>query len=92
MSDREIAETINGLKATGYVIDTHGAVAYAAAKRVKTDAPRVVFATGHPAKQLDIMTHITGSAIELPVQLTRFMSVKRNPVKIAPTLRLSENR
>ena len=86
VSDEEIADTVNALRIKGYTIDTHGAVAYAAARRVGSDAPKVIFATGHPAKQLDIMTHITGAAVELPVQLTRFMSVKRHPSKIAPTL------
>lgn len=84
--DEEIAFTVNDLRAKGYAIDPHGAVAYSAARRLDTDKPRVIFATGHPAKQLDIMTRITGAAIELPVQLTRFMSVRRQPVKIAPTL------
>jgi len=86
VSDVEIAGTINELRTKGYTIDTHGAVAYAAARKVGSEAPKVIFATGHPAKQLDIMTRITGAAIELPVQLTRFMSIKRNPLKIAPTL------
>lgn len=86
VSDAETAYTINELRAKGYAIDPHGAVAYSAAAQLNTDKPKVVFATGHPAKQLDIMTRITGAAIELPVQLTRFMSVRRQPVKIAPTL------
>ncbi len=86
VTDAEIAATVNALREKGYTIDTHGAVAYVGAARLGADVPKVIFATGHPAKQLDIMTHITGAAIELPVQLTRFMSVKRNPMKIAPTL------
>jgi hypothetical protein len=32
------------------------------------------------------MTRITGGAIELPVQLTRFMSVRRHPAIVPPTL------
>ena len=53
---------------------------------VQPDAAKLIFATGHPAKQLDIMTRITGGAIELPVQLTRFMSVRRHPAIVPPTL------
>lgn len=86
VSDMAIADTVNRLRLCGYAIDPHGAVAYRAAETAGIEAPKVVFATGHPAKQLDIMTRITGAAIELPVQLTRFMSVKRNPTKIPPTL------
>lgn len=88
INDDEIADTINSLRSChNYTIDPHGAVAYAAAKNIDNgNAPKVVFATGHPAKQLDIMTRITGSAIEMPHQLARFMSVKRNPAIIPPTL------
>lgn len=87
-SDTEIAATINELRArAAYTIDPHGAVALRAAMTCGTDgAPKVVFATGHPAKQLDIMTRITGCAIELPVQLTRFMALKRSPAMLPPTL------
>jgi len=62
-------------------------VAYAAAEACReSGVPVVSFATGHPAKQLDIMTRITGAAIELPVQLTRFMSLRRHSSIIPPTL------
>ena len=86
VTDREVSDVVNRLQAMGYSIDTHGAVAYAAASAIDTDVPKVVFGTGHPAKQLDIITRITGRAVELPVQMTRFMAVKRQPYKIAPTL------
>ena len=88
VSDERIAEVINSLRSEhGYTIDPHGAVAYAAAvAQGSPGVPKVVFATGHPAKQLDIMTRITGSSIELPVQLTRFMSVRRHSTIIPPTV------
>ncbi len=87
ISDETIAQTICSLKAsTGYTLDPQGAVGYAAAKSVGKGSPAVVYATGHPAKQLDVMTKITGSAIELPLQLIRFMSVRRHPDIIPPTL------
>lgn len=69
----------------GYTLDPHGAAAYHAVRGIQ-DVPRVVFATGHPAKQLNIMTKITGAALELPLQLTRFMNIQRQPSRIAPTL------
>lgn len=88
VADDRIADTINGLRRRfGYTIDPHGAVAYAAAESCReAAAPVVSFATGHPAKQLDIMTRITGAAIEMPVQLTRFMALKRHSSIIPPTL------
>ncbi len=82
-----IAATINRLRRdAGYTIDTHGAVAYAATSEVSTKVPKVVFATGHPAKHIDIMTRVTGSSIELPIQLTHFMTVRRHSIIIPPTL------
>lgn len=88
VTDTDIHVTINDLRArSGYTIDPHGAMALAAADALApADVPAVIFATGHPAKQLDIMTKITGSAIELPVQLTRFMALKRHSTIIPPTL------
>lgn len=86
VTDARIAAAINSLRADGYTIDPHGATAYAAVRTVPHNGSKVVFATGHPAKQLDAMTAITGAAIELPMQLTRFMKVKRHPIKMPPTL------
>lgn len=88
VSDEVIEATVTGLRDRyGYTIDTHGAVAYAAAASVHNGtAPKVIFATGHPAKQLDIITRIIGVSLDMPHQLARFMSVKRNPTIIPPTL------
>ena len=88
IADDVIASTIVKLREQkGYVIDTHGAVAYASAAAVHNGpAPRVIFATGHPAKQHDTISRITGVSVDIPHQLARFMSVKRNPTIIPPTL------
>lgn len=88
VGDKDVADTINALRNdSGYTVDPHGAIAYRAATDNNSGkVPMVIFATGHPAKQLDIMTRITASAIELPVQLTRFMGAKRHPIMIPPTL------
>ncbi len=88
VDDQRISDTINGLRAaTRYLVDPHTATAYSAAYRLApAGAPAVVLATGHPAKSLDIMTGITGSVVELPVQLNRFMASHRRPTKMAPTL------
>lgn len=87
ISDEMITDTINTLRSeTGYTIDPHGAAAFAALSGTDGSAPRVVYATAHPAKNLDIMTSITGQTIELPVQLTRFMNGKVNSRILPPTL------
>lgn len=68
-------------------MDTHCAVAYASAMANSCPGvPKVVFATGHPAKQLDTMTKITGRSIPMPLQLTNFMTQRRHATILPPTL------
>lgn len=89
VSDRDIAAAILRLRTDrAYNIDPHGAAAYVGAMRSTTapGMPRVVLATAHPAKNLDIMTGITGAPVELPVQLTRFMTTNRHPLVVPPTM------
>lgn len=88
INDEEIAETVNGCVArNGYLPDPHTAVALGALMRSEAsgEGRSVVFATAHPAKSLDIMTAITGRAIELPLQLTRFMAKGTKPRMMAPS-------
>jgi len=92
LSDNDIADTINGTFARrGYLADPHTAVALGALRRTGIDissTPAVVLATAHPAKSLNTMTSITGRSVELPLQLTRFMTdaaSRQVPVKIPPT-------
>ena len=88
VSDMEISRTINDeLARSGYMADPHTAVALRALELSGVDraAPAVVLATAHPAKSLDTMTAVTGRAIELPLQLTRFMARGAQPVKMPPT-------
>ncbi len=87
ISDQQIAETVKKLRtSSNYTIDPHGAVALAASASIEDSRTKVVFATGHPAKQLDIMTGITGTPIELPVQLNRFMTNAVHPTIMPPTM------
>lgn len=85
VDDREIASALLRLKTQhGYTADPHTAAAYAAAMTVKAPV-KVIFATGHPAKSLDIMTRLTGGTVELPVQFNRFMGGRRIVRRIPPT-------
>lgn len=87
VTDDEIRATIRRVwEESHYDIDPNTAVAYDAACKNPTDGlTDIIFATNHPAKSLDLMTPITGRAMELPLQLTRFMG-KNGPVtKLAPT-------
>ncbi|MGM9844745.1 MAG: threonine synthase [Muribaculaceae bacterium] len=83
ITDDEIATTI--LSTGDYAIDPHTAVGLAALRSYGS-ANGVALATAHPAKSLDVMTTVTGRAMELPLQLTRFMSRPKPSIHIAPTL------
>lgn len=87
VSDAEIASVIRRFADRGYMADPHTAVALGALEKstLSPDCRYMVFATAHPAKSLDTMTDITGRAIELPLQMTRFMNKGNPPRKIPPT-------
>lgn len=85
--DDAIADTINNcIFDHCYTADPHTAVAmYAARQAAPAAKPAVILATAHPAKSLDTMTAITGRAVELPLQFTRFMSKPAPADKLAPS-------
>lgn len=86
VTDDDIARAILTTDADGYLPDPHTGAAIAAARIVApADKQLIVMATAHPAKSLDVMTHITGRSLELPLQLTRFMARPTPSVKIPPT-------
>lgn len=90
LTDAQIAEVITDVMyRSRYMADPHTATALGALRAAgidgSPDSPAIVLATAHPAKSLDIMTSITGRAIELPLQLTRFMGKGAAPEKIPPT-------
>ncbi len=86
--DDDIRATILAVQErNSYTLDPHGAVAYAAAEaNVNSAVPRVIFATGHPAKQYDIMKNITGNGMKVPPQLERFATVRRHATLLPPSL------
>ncbi len=88
VDDRTVSDTVNGVRNQyGYNFDTHGALAYAAMENcADASAPKVVFATGHPAKQPEIITEITRSEPDHPEQMMQFISVRRHSTIIPPTM------
>lgn len=70
----------------GYVVDPHTVLAYnALSKSLPANGAGLMLATAHPAKSLTAMSAITGRAIDLPLQLTRFMTGRDQRRKIGPT-------
>ena len=71
----------------GYIAEPRSASAIATLlQRPAGSKAGVALVNTHPAKFLDRMTSITGRAIELPLQLTRFMASPIIKEKIDPTL------
>lgn len=84
VTDSQIGETIRSN--VSYTPDPQTAAALYAADALQGGSPMVVLGTAHPAKSLDAMTAITGRAMELPLQLTRFMHNTRPAARIAPSM------
>jgi threonine synthase len=74
-------------KTHGVLLDPHGAVAFAAARRLSRRAGFnghvVALATGHPAKQAELVAQVTGQELELPEQLANSWK-KTDPVAAIP--------
>lgn len=86
VSDDDIMLAMGKIRCVNdYVIDPHGAVAYEAAATIDDNCPKVIFATGHPAKQLDIVRQVAKNA-EIPWQLKQALKTKRQPIILPPTL------
>lgn len=75
-TDADIITAVNSCyDRYGYNIDPHTALAWRGATQYAgKNAPCLLMATAHPAKSLAAMNAITGRAMDLPLQLTRFMS------------------
>lgn len=87
VSDARIIAAVNDCYAeTGYTIDPHGALAWHALKEhLRPGQTGLIMATGHPAKSLTAMSAITGRAMDLPLQLTRFMNGTDHRRPMLPT-------
>lgn len=85
--DSTIINTINDCyDSTGYLLDTHTALAYAGLRKsLKRGEKGLLLATAHPAKSLDAMTAITGRPIDLPLQLNAFMTGRDHRIRINPS-------
>jgi threonine synthase len=70
-----------------FLLDPHGAVAFAAAQRLSCGAgfngPLVALATGHPAKQAELIAQATGQELALPEKLVNLWK-KTDPMATIP--------
>ena len=84
-SDEQIAETMRKCyKATGYVLDPHGACGYRALKeQLKPGEVGVFCETAHPAKFKEKVDQILGTDIEIPERLAAFMKGEKQSIQMS---------
>ena len=84
------AETVAAIRQVwhenGYLLDPHGAVAYAALRRYQArhaGAPGLLLATAHPVKFPDVVEPILGAAIPLPAVVQALQGRAKRSVPLA---------
>jgi threonine synthase len=91
ITDEGVRTTIRDAYArTGYLLDPHAAIAYAAVKqRNGQDEPegesKIFLATAHPAKFAEIVEPIIGRAVDKPAPLVQALARPRHIVRIDAT-------
>ncbi|HSM59511.1 MAG TPA: threonine synthase [Longimicrobiales bacterium] len=70
----------------GYLLDPHGAVGWAAHRKVPADAgiPVVLLATAHPAKFPEVVEEAVGAAVDVPERLAERLDAPEAMEHIAP--------
>lgn len=74
---------------TGYVLDPHSAVGYAALVRELEARPRsrgILLATAHAAKFAEVVEPVLGETVPIPPALARCMEGKREVTSLVPEL------
>ena len=84
-NDTQIAETMRMCyKATGYVLDPHGACGYQAlADSLQENEIGVFCETAHPAKFKDTVDNILNTDIDIPERLQNFMKGKKQSIEMS---------
>jgi threonine synthase len=83
--DKIIAATLKtAFKATGYLLDPHGACGYQSLKEdLKEGETGVFLETAHPAKFLETVEEIIGEKVEIPEKLQAFMQGEKKSILLA---------
>ena len=84
-NDTQIAETMRMCyKATGYVLDPHGACGYQAlADSLQENEIGVFCETAHPAKFKDTVDNILNTDIDIPERLQNFMKGQKQSIEMS---------
>lgn len=87
-TDQQIAETIvQCLRETQYLLDPHGACAYAALKEeeIANSTYGIFLETAHPVKFQSTIERITGEKVPIPPRLQKFIDGKKEFVEMDKT-------
>jgi threonine synthase len=84
-TDQQTSEAMRSVyKATGYVLDPHGAVGYLGLKKhleQRKEAVNGIFLeTAHPGKFLEVVEEVLQTQVPLPATLQKFMSGKKQTI------------
>lgn len=82
--DEQIAATVAATyKATGYLLDPHGACGYKALQeQLQPGETGVFLETAHPAKFLETVENIIGEKVEIPQKLQEFMKGTKQSIEL----------
>lgn len=90
VSDSETGDCIRRVfEETGYVLDPHSAVGFAALEReleARPDTTGVLLATAHPAKFAEIVEPILGLTLPIPPELSRCLERNRQVIPMEPKM------
>ena len=83
VSEEETIETIESVyKESGYLLDTHSAVAVRAAQESGIENPIISLSTAHPVKFKDAIEPIIGKKIEIPEKLKETIDKEKKSILI----------
>ncbi|MBP5364831.1 MAG: threonine synthase [Bacteroidales bacterium] len=93
-TDDKIGATIAQVeKESGYTCDPHGAVGYAALRdNLTSDEFGVFLETAHPAKFIDTVQKYSGTIVDIPERLKRFMNGTKQTIEIEADYNLLKER
>lgn len=88
ISDEETREAIQNVYQTNkYLLDPHGAVAYASLKKYlgkNPDVQGLILETAHPVKFYDVVEPVIGEEIPLPLSVSDLLKKKKKSIQINP--------
>ena len=88
VDDEETLKTITDVfQKFGYVLEPHGAVAFAGLNAYLTENPDkkgFILETAHPVKFPEAVEKATGKPVDIPTELNTLMQKEKNAVEIQP--------